>query len=102
MKRFLSLLTVLAIAAACSPDQPSPVGPRVSSPAFSISAGDNASDPSAGNYLVRFKGNSIPVDFPLRLKALGGKLIFAHAGVGIAVVSGIGQAGADALAGTKW
>jgi subtilisin family serine protease len=97
MKRFVSLVTVLAIAAACSPDQPSPVGLRVPSAAFSISAGD-ASDPSAGNYLVRFKGNGIPVDFPLRLKALGGELIFAHAGVGIAVVSGIGQAGADALA----
>lgn len=97
MKRFVSLLTVLAIAAACSPDQPSPVGLRVPSAAFSISAGD-ASDPSAGNYLVRFKGNGIPVDFPLRLKALGGELIFAHAGVGIAAVSGIDQAGADALA----
>lgn len=97
MKRFVSLLTVLAIAAACSPDQPSPVGLKVSSPAFAINAGDG-SDPSAGNYLVRFKGNGIPVDFALRVKAAGGEIIFAHAGVGIAAVSGIGQAGADALA----
>jgi lantibiotic leader peptide-processing serine protease len=97
MKRFVSLVTVFAIAAACSPDQPSPVGLRVPSAAFSISGGE-ASDPSAGIYLVRFKANGIPVDFPLRLKALGGQLIFAHAGIGIAAVSGIGQTGADALA----
>ena len=97
MKRFTSLAAVLVLSAGCSPDQPSPVGLRVSSPSFAISAGDD-SDPSAGNYLVRFKGNGIPTDFALRVKAAGGQVIFAHAGVGIAAVSGLDAAGADALA----
>jgi subtilisin family serine protease len=97
MKRFTSLLAVFAISVACSPDQPSLIAPKILGPAFAVSAGD-ASDPSAGNYLVRFKGNGIPVDFALRVKAVGGQVIFAHAGVGIAAVSGLDQVGADALA----
>lgn len=97
MKRITSLVAVLVLSAGCSPDQPSPVGLRVSSPSFAISAGDD-SDPSAGNYLVRFKGNGIPVDFALRVKAVGGQVIFAHAGAGIAAVSGLDQARADKLA----
>jgi subtilisin family serine protease len=96
MLRRISLFGVIAILAACTPDQPSPVGLRVSSPAFAISAGD-ASDPSAGNYLVRFRGNSIPKDFESSVIALGGEVIFAHAGVGIAAVSGLDQARADEL-----
>ncbi|HCU13101.1 MAG TPA: hypothetical protein DGB72_13335 [Gemmatimonadetes bacterium] len=97
MKRFTSLLAVCSMLAACSPDQPSPMAPRISGPAFALSTGD-ASDPSAGNYLVRFKGNGIPADFALRVNAVGGQVIFAHAGVGIAAVSGLDQARADALA----
>jgi lantibiotic leader peptide-processing serine protease len=62
-----------------------------------MSAGDD-SDPSAGNYLVRFKGNGIPADFALRVKAVGGQVVFVHAGVGIAAVAGLDAAGADALA----
>lgn len=98
MKRFTSLLAVLAISAACSPDQPSPAGLRVSAPSFAISAGDG-SDPSAGNYLVRFHGNRVPVDFARQVRGLGGEVIFAHAGVGIAAVSGFDQTSADELAG---
>ena len=100
MKRFTSLLTVFVISAACSQDQPSPLAPKVSGPALAMSAGDG-SDPSTGNYLVRFKGNGIPVDFALRVNAVGGQIIFAHAGVGIAAVSGLDQARADALAATS-
>lgn len=97
MKRFTSVLAVVAVAAACSPDQPSPLAPKVQGPAFAISVGD-ASDPSAGNYLVRFSGSRIPVDFALRVRELGGEVIFAHAGVGIAAVSGLDHVQADALA----
>ena len=97
MKRFTSLLAVFSMLAACSPDQPSPMAPRILGPSFALSAGD-ASDPSAGNYLVRFKGNGIPADFALRVNAVGGQIIFAHAGVGIAAVSGLDQARADVLA----
>jgi subtilisin family serine protease len=97
MKRWTLLLAVFAVAAACSPDQPTPTGLKISAPALAVSAGDD-SDPSAGNYLVRFKGNSIPVDFAPQVRALGGEVIFAHAGVGIAAVSGFDQARADQLA----
>ena len=52
----------------------------------------------AGNYLVRFKGNAIPSDFAAKVASMGGEIIFAHAGVGIAAVSGLNGASADALA----
>ncbi|PYO45641.1 MAG: hypothetical protein DMD72_14740 [Gemmatimonadetes bacterium] len=96
MKRFISLVGLLVLSAGCSSDQPSPLGPRVLAPSLAVSPGD-ASDPSAGNYLVRFKGNGIPADFALRVKAVGGQVVFAHAGVGIAAVSGLDQTGANTL-----
>lgn len=58
-------------------------------------AANFASDGS-DSYLVRFKGQ-IPDDFNARVAALGGEVIFAHAGVGIAAVAGIGDAGAATL-----
>ena len=96
MKRFASLVGLLVLSAACSPDQPSPFAPKILAPSFSVATGD-ASDPSAGNYLVRFKGNGIPADFASRVSAVGGQIIFAHAGVGIAAVSGLDQAAATTL-----
>lgn len=96
MKRYTSLLALVAVAAACSPDQPSPVGLKVIAPSFAISASD-ASDPTAGNYLVRFRGNSIPSDFAARVNAVGGQVIFAHAGAGVAAVSGLDATGAQSL-----
>jgi lantibiotic leader peptide-processing serine protease len=88
--RSLSILGVLAIAACAEPTvQPSLVGggPAVAS----IADGTDT-------YLVRFKGNGIPDDFAASVAALGGEVLWAHAGVGIGAVSGINDAGAASLA----
>ncbi len=94
MKRIVLPFVVGAFVVACSPDQPSPVGLKVQSPAFSVAAGNG----DGGTFLVRFKGNAIPDNFSAKVASLGGDVIFAHAGVGIAAVSGLTDAGADALA----
>ncbi len=94
MKRIVLPFVAVAFVVACSPDQPSPVGLRVQSPAFSVAAANGG----AGTFLVRFKGNAIPDNFSAKVASLGGEVIFAHAGVGIAAVSGLTDEGADALA----
>jgi hypothetical protein len=96
MKRYTLFFALVAIAAACAPDQPSPMGPKLVGPSFAISVRD-ASDPTAGNYLVSFRGNSIPTDFAARVSAAGGQIIFAHAGAGVAAVSGLDATGAKSL-----
>jgi subtilisin family serine protease len=52
-----------------------------------------------GNYLVRFKSNAIPSNFASSVTSLGGEVIFAHSGVGIAAVSGLDASDAAAIAG---
>lgn len=94
MKRIAFLFVAGALTVACSPDQPSPVGLSAVSTRASMAAADAA---AAGTYLVRFKANSIPVGFAERIAALGGEVIFAHAGVGIAAVGGLSPQGADAI-----
>jgi subtilisin family serine protease len=56
-----------------------------------------ATDDLTGTYLVRFKGNGVPSDFDARVAGLGGEVIFAHGGVGIAAVSGLIPSAAAAL-----
>ncbi|HEY0970783.1 MAG TPA: S8 family serine peptidase [Gemmatimonadales bacterium] len=63
----------------------------------SLSVAGAAGDGS-GTYLVRFKGKGIPADFASRVGALGGEVVFAHAGVGIAAVSGLDDASATSIA----
>ena len=58
----------------------------------------NAEAAEGDTYLVRFNGNGIPSDFASSVQALGGAVIFAHEGVGIAAISGISEAGALGLA----
>lgn len=58
-----------------------------------------ADDAAAGNFLVRFKGNDIPRGFAEQVVALGGEVIFAHGGAGVAAVAGLRDAAADQLAG---
>lgn len=79
----LSALGALALAA-CS-DQ-TPVAP-VAPPTLSVAGG--GSGDGSGTYLVRFKGKGVPRDFASRVAALGGEVVFAHAGVGVAAVSGL-------------
>ena len=83
--------------AACSSDHAlDPRGSTVASPA--MAAVDESGADIAGNYLVRFKGNAIPADFGAKVALLGGEVIFAHAGVGIAAVGGLDDARADQIA----
>jgi len=97
MKRIAFLLVAGATTVACSPDQPSPVGLRAPS-SLSASVGVAADESGNGTYLVRFKGKAIPASFRTDVASLGGEVVFAHAGVGIAAVSGLSVEGADALA----
>ncbi|HEX6372607.1 MAG TPA: S8 family serine peptidase [Longimicrobium sp.] len=81
------LLTVLAAAtaglAACGDVTPdTPLASTRSAPSLSTAAID-------GNYLVRFTSNRVPAGFAERVAAMGGTVIFAHAGAGVAAVSGL-------------
>ncbi len=82
---------------ALDPSAAATVASRTASASMVSATGDDAG--IAGNYLVRFKGNAIPSDFAAKVASMGGEVIFAHAGVGVAAVSGLDGAGADALAG---
>lgn len=90
MKRFgmvPALLTAAALAA-CSGDSLGPAaGPR---------APVRESGAAAGQYLVTFKG-AIPADFAQRVAALGGTVLYQHAGVGFAAVAGLNDTGAAQL-----
>lgn len=93
-----SLATALGLVglAACSDRSTAPLAPRAATaPSRSVAATDV--DPVAGNYLVTFKGNAIPDGFAARVASLGGEVIFAHAGVGLAAVSGLDSSGAATL-----
>jgi len=83
-----ALLAAVALAA-CSTDSTGPAAtPRV--PARAASA-------ITGQYLVTFKGNGIPADFAARVQGLGGSVLYSHAGVGFAAVSGLSDAAAAQL-----
>src|SRR5690242_16522580 len=91
-----ALLGSVALAA-CSADRS--LNPNGSATAPSAAVSADATDAGiAGNYLVRFKGNAVPTDFAVKVAQLGGEVIFAHAGVGIAAVSGLDDARADQIA----
>lgn len=84
----LSLGAVALVLTACVDEPTSPVlAPR-------MSVFQDAED----TYLVRFQKNSIPAGFAQNVAALGGEVVFAHAGVGIAAVSGLSASGAAELA----
>ncbi|HEU4560531.1 MAG TPA: hypothetical protein VFS20_21955, partial [Longimicrobium sp.] len=77
MKRFavVSALIAAGTLAACSIDSTGPeAAPRA--PARTASA-------DAGQYLVTFKGG-IPAGFAQKVEALGGTVLYSHAGVGFA------------------
>ena len=94
MKRYtlLSALLVAGTLAGCA-DVAGPAAtaaPR--SPTLSLAQGN-------GQHVVVFKGNGIPDGFAAQVAALGGTVTFAHAGVGFAIVSGLGDAAAAAQVG---
>lgn len=91
--RVVSILGALALAACAeAPTPTSPALVRTTSQASVV-------DDGAGTYLVRFKGKGVPADFASTVASLGGEVIFAHAGVGIAAVSGLSNDAAATLAG---
>ncbi len=90
MKRYTLLSALLAAGtlAGCA-DVAGPAAtaaPR--SPALSLVPGN-------GQHVVVFNGNGIPDGFAAQVAALGGTVTFAHAGVGFAIVSGLGDAAAS-------
>lgn len=94
MKRFGMAATLLMAgtlgAAGCSSDATSPTAvaaPRA--PALSVTADD-----ASAQHLVLFKGNGIPAGFAAQVQALGGTVLYTHAGVGMALVSGLSDAAA--------
>jgi hypothetical protein len=89
MKRYtlLSALLVAGTLAGCA-DVAGPAATAAPhSPARSLAAGN-------GQHVVVFKGNGIPAGFAAEVAALGGTVTYAHAGVGFAIVSGLGDAAA--------
>lgn len=93
-KSVLPLLGLFALTA-CLGDDSGPVSPTASLRSASAAAVDEAGIVD-GNYLVRFN-RRIPADFEASVEAAGGQVIFAHAGAGVAAVSGMTDAGAAAL-----
>jgi subtilisin family serine protease len=90
MKRYTSLsaLLVAGTLAGCA-DVAGPAAtaaPRA--PAHSLAPGN-------GQHVVVFKGSGIPAGFAAEVAALGGTVTFAHAGVGFAIVSGLGDGAAS-------
>lgn len=79
--------------AACSTDL---VAPPKAPPSVKLSK----SVAGGGNYLVLMSGTSVPAGFADKVASLGGKVRMSHSGAGFAVVSGLSDAGASALAAT--
>ena len=90
MKRYTLLSAVLlaAVVSACADDP--------SQPQFGKAQMAEA-EAITNTYLVRFK-KDIPATFAADVAALGGEVIFAHAGVGIAAVAGLIPSSAATLA----
>jgi subtilisin family serine protease len=90
MKRFTPVSTVGYVLAgslalgACSDDAGAPTGPSAAAPSLSQSA-------AAGSSLVLFRGSAIPAGFAEQVEALGGTVAYSHAGVGFAMVEGLGE-----------
>jgi subtilisin family serine protease len=74
------LLIFAALAAGCAddPTQPGQRGPQLSE-----------AEEVTGTYLVRFKKSAVPSNFAASVGALGGEVIFAHGGAGVAAVAGL-------------
>jgi hypothetical protein len=99
--RTLAVLAIGALAACAEPNIPVAPTAEVAVPLVAREGGlgFNAVAAEGGDtYLVRFKESGIPKNFAGSVAKLGGAVIFAHAGVGLAAVSGIDAASAAVLA----
>lgn len=71
--------------AACADDVSSPLAPE--SPRFETSVAFDAE--ATDRHMVVMVGKRLPADFAQRIAALGGSVVAAHDGIGIATVSGL-------------
>lgn len=94
--RLLSLLAACSLAACADAATDTPLAPSVGGPSLSAGSAD-ALSAIDGNYLVLFKGNRVPADFEQQVSALGGTVIFAHAGAGVGAVAGLSGSAAEQL-----
>ena len=91
--------TASAVLLAACADTPASQAPTVAlSSAVQNSIAFNAAAVGDDTYLVQFNGNGIPAHFASTIASLGGEVIFAHAGAGVAAVSGLSAEGVEALA----
>jgi subtilisin family serine protease len=93
------MTALLAIAACAEPTIP--VEPGSDASLRKAPLRFNASAPENGTYLIRFKHNAVPSDFAAAVAARGGEVVWAHAGVGIAAVSGLDGEDAAVLGARK-
>lgn len=84
------LLAGLVGLAACSDN---PAAPLAAPDAAALSVEEAAEVPT---YLVRFQ-NGIPANFAEQVAALGGEVVFAHAGAGVGAVAGLSPEAAAQL-----
>jgi lantibiotic leader peptide-processing serine protease len=92
-----ALTAVVALAACAEP--PIPVEPSSDALRTQPLRFNAAAAEGGDTYLVRFKHDAVPDDFAAGIAALGGEIVFAHAGVGLAAVSGISASQATVLGG---
>lgn len=92
--RYVSLaLAGATTLAACADQATAPVAPTSTRAAFATGLAS-----VSGNYLVRFASNDVPAGFAARVATLGGQVMFAHSGAGVAAVSGLSLSAANQLA----
>src|SRR5687768_7302009 len=99
--RTLAVLAIGALAACAEPNSPVAPTAEVAVPLVAREGGLGFNAVAAGGgdtYLVQFKESGIPKNFAGSVAKMGGAVIFAHAGVGLAAVSGIDPASAASLA----
>lgn len=96
MRRRISAITVVAaiFVAGCATDDVVAPSKAPRAPSLSQSAGEGGNN---GDFVVLMKNQSIDPGFEERVKSLGGKVNRAHAGAGIATVSGLTDAAAAQL-----
>ena len=78
--RLMPLVAAAALLGACV-DQPTAPSPDSQTQFNAVDAGST--------YLIRFSKNSIPNGFAANVAGLGGEVVFAHAGAGVAAVAGL-------------
>ena len=95
MHRRISVVPLFAavVLAGCSTDVAVAPAKAPKSPSLAMGV-----SPKSGSYVVLINGKGAAKDFTLQVRGLGGNVTSYHEGAGIAVVSGLSETGAAALA----